>query len=74
MIIDCQKEIEVELARGIRLHGHFASPHEAYAVILEELDEFWDELKKKRPDRQKLHDEMVQVGAMALKFLVEFKP
>ena len=73
MIAQIQAEIAAEYLRSIEIHGHFASPHEAYAVILEELDEFWDELKKKQGDRKRLHDEMVQVGAMCLKFLEEFQ-
>jgi hypothetical protein len=44
-------------------------PHEGYAVILEELDEAWDEIKANNiPMARK---EMLQVAAMALAFLVE---
>jgi hypothetical protein len=44
-------------------------PHEGYAVILEELDEAWDEIKAN--NIPKARKEMLQVAAMALAFLVE---
>ena len=45
----------------------FNSDHEGYAVIKEELEEVWDEIKK---DNHKLaREEMVQVAAMAVKFI-----
>lgn len=43
------------------------SAHEAYAVIQEELDEAWDEIKKKTIDRQALREELIQVAAMAMR-------
>ena len=73
MITKIQAEIAAEYRRANELHGHFASPHEAYAVLIEEVEEFWAECKKKRPNKYRMHDEMVQVGAMALKFLIQFK-
>ena len=39
-------DIEVELHRASEKHSAFHSGHEGYAVILEELDELWDEVKK----------------------------
>ena len=47
------------------------SAHEGYAIILEELDELWDEVKKKQPDREKMVKEAKQVAAMALRFMLE---
>jgi hypothetical protein len=47
----------------------FNSAHEGYAVILEELDEAWDEIK--RNDVEAATREMVQVAAMALRFLLD---
>ena len=68
-------DIEEEARRAIEIHGTFQSPHEGYAVILEELDELWDVVKKvkRRDDRPLgLTKEAIQVGAMALKFLNDF--
>ena len=66
------EEARAELSRACALFSPFNSSHEGYAVILEELDELWDEIKNnKRPgtlDRQR--KEAVQVAAMALRFIV----
>lgn len=49
----------------------FNSAHEAYAVILEELDEFWELVRQKRRDRkpEEIKKELVQIGAMVIKAL-----
>jgi len=52
----------------------FNSYHEGYAVILEEMDELWEEVKKKDAtgrSEKKLKREAIQVGAMAIRFLVD---
>lgn len=62
-----------EYNRALTLHGPFNSAHEGYAIILEELDELWNEVKKKAVDRSvdKMIEEAVEVGATALRFLVD---
>lgn len=65
LAIDINAEIQ-----AARRHGStFASLHEAYAVILEELDEVWDIARQKRMDRDRaeLYKELVQIAAMAIK-------
>jgi len=47
----------------------FNSAHEAYAVLLEEMDELWDAIKAN--DLKHAEYEAIQVGAMALKYLVQ---
>lgn len=42
--------IGAELRRAQNLHREMASAHEGYAVILEELEELWLEVKKREPD------------------------
>lgn len=58
-----------ELKRARALHSPLNSSHEAYSVILEELDEFWVEVKKKRANRDKglMFKELIQVAAMAVR-------
>jgi len=65
----CLKDIEDEYARARKKFPDFNSAHEGYAVILEELDEAWDEIKAN--DLTAARKEMVQVGAMALRFLID---
>ena len=62
-----------EYKQARKTHGEFASPHEAYAVILEELDEFWDEVKKFKPGDSKvdMRNELIQVASTALAAIME---
>ena len=63
------REIGEEVERA-QMHGvQFASLHEAYAIILEELDEVWDITREKRRDRsaEELRKEFIQIAAMAVK-------
>ena len=63
-----------ELKRANRMYGtSFASPHEGYAVILEELDELFEEIRQKRPDKERLREEAIQIGAMAIKFIMSIE-
>jgi hypothetical protein len=64
------QEAAVELERAQSLHPAFTSPHEGYAVILEELDELWDEVRASKPGsgRDAMRKEAIQVAAMALRF------
>ncbi len=66
-------QIIYEYHRATEMNGPFNTAHEGYAVILEELDELWDEIKKNslERDNEKLKKEAIQVGAMALRFLVD---
>lgn len=53
-----------------KMHGDkFASLHEAYAVMLEELDEVWDLTRMKKRDRDPaaIRKELIQLAAMAVK-------
>ena len=65
IISDIKKEYE---------HANFCFPffnssHEAYCVILEEVDEYWDEVKKNGSVERK-YDELIQIAAMAIKAIV----
>lgn len=63
------EEIDNEL-HSAKKHGNvFASLHEGYAVILEELDEIWEitRLKRRDRDRSTLRKEFIQLAAMAVK-------
>lgn len=62
-------EVDDELVRAESLHGKQANLHESYAVLLEEVDEFWDEVKvnQKRRDMASIRKELIQIAAMALR-------
>ena len=48
----------------------FNSHHEGFAVLKEEVDELWDDVKCNR--KEEAIKEAIQVGAMAIRFVAEF--
>jgi len=68
MLID---EVNAELQRARSLHAAQKSLHEGYAVLLEEVDEVWDEIKQRHPDLPALRKELIQVAAMAMRTIVD---
>lgn len=66
------------LDKAIALHKPMRGFHEAYAVILEELDEVWDEVKRIKSSADPVTPEMVKelthVAAMAMRALVDLCP
>ena len=61
--------VKEELEQATTRYGQFNSSHEGYAVILEELDELWDEIKGN--NNTLLRKEAKQVAAMAIRFLID---
>lgn len=59
--------VALELAGARVNHPPLNSLHEAYAVIAEEVDELWEEVRKKRCDRRpaSVLTELIQIAAMA---------
>lgn len=49
------------------MHPPMHSLHEAYAVISEEIDELWDEVRKKERNRDpaNIRKELIQIAASA---------
>ena len=64
-------EVLNELIRATRINKPFNSSHEGYAVILEEVDELWAEVRKRRAERDKgrMREECIQIAAMAVRFI-----
>jgi len=62
-------EVGAEIVRANQLHPQINSMHEAYSVIYEELDEFWDEVRKKSENRNKADakKELIQTAAMCIR-------
>jgi hypothetical protein len=60
-----------EYYRARKKFAPFNSGHEGYAVILEELEELWTEIKA--DNKPKAHKEAIQLAAMALAYVIEVK-
>ena len=65
---DILKMISDELVRAREKFDNFNSAHEGYAVLLEEVDELWDEIKT-NGELTHLRDEAIQIAAMAIRFI-----
>jgi thiamine pyrophosphate-dependent acetolactate synthase large subunit-like protein len=73
-VVGAVQNVLDELARAIETHGRtFASMHEAHSVILEELEEFWEEVRKKKSERSqpRMRFELCQIAAMAIKAMLQ---
>jgi len=64
---DIFEKIVEEIARARKKHPSFHSHHEAYVVIKEEFEEWWDSVKADDPDPR----ELLSVAAMAVLALME---
>ena len=62
-------KVAAEYVAAREKHRPLAGAHEGYAVILEELDEAWADIKADRFSDAK--EEMIQVAAMAVAFILE---
>ena len=67
------EQVRNEDERAYNKHANLASLHEGYAVILEELDEVWAEVKKKSSERDlmAIRSELIQVAAMAVRTILD---
>jgi hypothetical protein len=68
-------DVQAELTSAMAAHGPMRSRHEAYAVILEEVDEFWEEVKLKESSLSKLSmkEALTQIAAMACRTIVDLE-
>ena len=64
-------EVLDEIHRARAQHAPMRGAHEGWAILREEVDELWDEVKDRRRDTQAMRTEAIQVAAMALAFVVE---
>ena len=68
------QKLEDELNSAKRTFPPFNSGHEGYAVIKEEVDELWDDVKQKGSSRYALAHEALQIAAMGLRFIEDVVP
>ncbi len=71
-LVDAMSSILREYRKARTKFKPMYNYHEGYAIIKEEVDELWDAIKGKDTFRDvQVMKEAIQIGAMALAFLVE---
>ena len=70
------RDVALELARADAEHDRYHSYHEAYGVMLEELDEFWEIVRQKSADRDdnEAYKELVQIAMVAWRSALSLMP
>lgn len=72
--------IDSEVQRAMQIHSTFYSDHHAYAVMLEELEEYWELVKlnpaklSEEKQRKRNHDmqkELIQLAAMCIRATID---
>lgn len=66
------EELDDSLRKAIAKHAPMHSAHEGWAVINEELDELWDEVKAWQPTDHRIEQmrkEALHVATMAIRFI-----
>ena len=68
-ILDIMRDVANEVTDATLKHKPYNSAHEAYGVLMEEVEEFFDEVKLKRELRNKanMRKELLQVAACAIR-------
>lgn len=68
-VLNFSNLVKKELKNARKSHGPQRNLHEGYAVLLEEVDELWDEVRKKQNARnpQAVLEELVQIASSAQK-------
>jgi hypothetical protein len=63
--------VDAEVRRVASKNDPFSSPHEGWGILYEEVDELWDEVKKKKKVRnpQLMREEAMQIAAAAIRFM-----
>lgn len=61
-------DIETELARAYAKHGMPVwGRHEFYGILLEEVEETWDTIKRDEP-LERTYEEAISIAAMVVRF------
>jgi len=70
-----QSDMEIELNYAQSKFAGYHSYHEAYAVILEELDEFWEIVRQQDNDRDPIaaRKELLQIAVTAWRAAIDLE-
>lgn len=73
LVIDLGNEATADAIIQMAKWPKFNSAHEGFAVLYEEVDELWEEVRLKQTKRsvENMRKEALQVAAMAIRFAAE---
>ena len=63
-------DVQLEFMSACEKFHAYNSGHEGYAVIKEELDELWDEIKGEHKG-ERMYSEAKQVASTAIRFMID---
>lgn len=67
---DAASDVVQELRRAREAHPKkFNSAHEGFAVLKEEVDELWEDVRDRNRSIPSMRAEAVQIAAMAIRFI-----
>jgi len=72
-IADAHEGILIEMVNATKAHGPMVNRHEAYGIIAEEMEEFWELVRRKHPPKEAMREELTQIAAMCLRAIVDLK-
>lgn len=64
-------KVREEVLRALSIAGRMQTPHDGWAIIREEVDELWDEVKADKGESLDAYKEAVQVAAMGVRYVVD---
>ena len=72
-VVDELKMLKVKVDDPNHPFANLHSPHHGYALLLEEMDELWEEIRKKNKfrDLEAMREEAMQIAALAIRFMVD---
>jgi hypothetical protein len=67
------QQVKDELLQAQQNYPTFNTAHEGYAILLEEVEELWEEIKHRPRTRSisRMRAEAIQIAAMAIRFMVD---
>ena len=63
--------VRAELFRAYSNHAPMNSPHEGWAIIKEEVDELWKDVKGNHGESEAARIEAMQVAAMGVRYMID---
>lgn len=64
-------QIQIELEKVKKKHKPFNSPHEGWAIMLEEVDELWEHVRANTGRGVEAKKEAIQIAVAAIRYITD---